>query len=344
MIAASVAIQRPRDARLLSVDANGRIEHHKRAELITLLRSGDVVVANDAATIPASLSGYHVPSGSSIEVRLAGRSSLSLDEIRCFRAVVFGAGDFRMRTEDRPLPPRMRADDRLVFGPLHATVTSVLNHARLVDLRFEGSMPDIWEGISRIGRPIQYSHVQAPLAVWDTWTSIAGPPVAFEPPSAGFALSWSLLTTMAARGVRFATVTHAAGISSTGDAALDALLPFDEAYKIPRWTAHAIATAKAKGGRVIAVGTTVVRALEHSGGREGESRATQRLGRCSSLKVVDAILSGTHEPGTSHYELLRAFADDSTLWSVSEALDSAGYLTHEFGDSVFVEAKRPLKR
>ena len=75
-----------------------------------------------------------------------------------------------------------------------------------------------------------------PLAIWDTWTPIAGPPVAFEPPSAGFVLDWKTLASMRARSVQFATITHAAGISSTGDRELDALLPFDEPYLIPAST------------------------------------------------------------------------------------------------------------
>ena len=70
----------------------------------------------------------------------------------------------------------------------------------------------------------------------------------------------------------------------------------------------------------------------------------QRLSAASRLRVIDAIFSGTHEPGTSHYELLRAFTDDGTLRQASEELDLGGYRTHEFGDSVFVEAGRRLAR
>ena len=157
------------------------------------------------------------------------------------------------------------------------------------------------------------------LALWDVWTSIAGPPVAFEPPSAGFALDWRALSAaMRGRGVAFATITHAAGISSTGDEELDRRLPFDEPYRIPPATAAAIRRMRARGGRIVAIGTTVVRALEHAATRRrrvqaGEGLATQRIGPATGLRVVDAILSGTHEPGTSHYELLRAFTDDATL-------------------------------
>jgi S-adenosylmethionine:tRNA ribosyltransferase-isomerase len=125
-----------------------------------------------------------------------------------------------------------------------------------------------------------------------------------------------------------------------GDASL-ALLPFDEPYRIPAATAGAILRAHQCGGRVIAVGTTVVRALEHAASGEGcvaagEGLATQRIGFGTRLRVVDAILSGTYERGTSHYELLGAFADAAVLQRMDEELDARGYRTHEFGDSVFV--------
>ena len=319
----------------------GNIKHHVRSELVNLLRPGDVVVANDAATLPASLSGQHCRTGRPIEVRLAGRASL--DEVRQYSAVVFGEGDFRTRTENRAEPPALNPGDQLELGRLRATVVRLLNHPRFILLQFEGSPREIWEGLARHGRPIQYSHVPTPLAIWDTWTTIAGPPVAFEPPSAGFALDWNMLASMSARKIRFGTITHAAGLSSTGDPQLDALLPFAEPYRIPRSTALMIEHAQASRGRIIAIGTTVVRALEHTAAMfggfvpSGERLATQRLGASSKLRIVDAILSGTHERGTSHYELLRAFVDDETLGRIDQELNAGDYRTHEFGDSVFLE-------
>jgi S-adenosylmethionine:tRNA ribosyltransferase-isomerase len=238
----------------------------------------------------------------------------------------------------------LNAGDTLVLGPLRATVLQLLGHPRLVALRFEGDADAIWAGIARHGKPIQYAHVPQPLALWDVWTRVAALPVAFEPPSAGFVLDWALLSALKTRGVGFASLTHAAGISSTGDDALDARLPLDEPYDIPIATAHAIAQAKARGARVIALGTTVTRALEHAAAtgqvRAGAGVANQRLGPRTPLRVVDAIISGTHEPGTSHYELLRAFASDVVLRRASDELERAGFLTHEFGDSVLIEAAK----
>jgi S-adenosylmethionine:tRNA ribosyltransferase-isomerase len=306
------------------------------------------VIANDAATLPASLSGVHLRSGRLIEVRLAGRDSLATNDIRRWMAVVFGAGDFRMRTEDRPQPPALAMGDKFVLGPLHATVECILGHPRLVRLVFDGSSKEILEGLAHHGRPIQYSHVKTPLALWDVWTPIAGPPVAFEPPSAGFVLDWRTLSSLKERGIRFATITHASGISSTGDPELDAMLPFDEPYSIPASIVLSVRDARAQNGRIIAVGTSVARALEAAAGLDGSVRAgqgvaTQRIEGGSRLRVVDAMLSGTHEPDTSHHELLRAFLDEETLARMDWELNLRAYRTHEFGDSVFVERiERPF--
>ena len=341
MIAAQAAEQRPPDAKLLVVDSKRNLIHVPRSAFVEFLRANDVVIANDAATLPASLTGVHQQSGKTIEVRLAGRPSLDPMDVKRFSAVVFGEGDFHMRTEDRPLPPPLSIGDRLLLGPLSATVDGLLDHPRLVSLLFSGTADEVWAGLARHGRPIQYSHMQTSLELWDVWTRIAGSPVAFEPPSAGFVLDWKILSAIREHQAAFATITHAAGISSTGDEDLDRLLPFDEPYRIPAATAKAVADARARGGRVIAVGTTVVRALEDAATEDGQLRigeglAQGRIGPTTHLRVVDAILSGTHERGTSHYELLRAFVDDAILDRATEMLDECGYKTHEFGDSVLI--------
>lgn len=342
MIPASAARQRPPDRRLLVIDEWGTIAHHARTDFPVFLREGDVVVANDAATLPASLAGVHVPTGEVLEVRLAGRDSLFPREVTCFTAVVFGAGDYRTPTEHRPKPPELGPGDALRLGPLSATVLAVLAHPRLIEIRFRNPVADIWEGIARHGRPIQYSYVPQPLAIWDTWTRFAGRPVAFEAPSAGFILDWAAIASIRARRAAFATLTHAAGISSTGDAEFDRLLPLDEPYDIPTATAESIETCKSRGGRVIAIGTTVVRALEHAARADGTVRsgggtATQRVGPLTPLRCVDVIVSGTHEPGTSHYQLLRAFQDDAVLGRMEIEANAQGYRTHEFGDSLWLE-------
>jgi S-adenosylmethionine:tRNA ribosyltransferase-isomerase len=350
MNAATTSRQGPRGARLLSLDEHGAVIHHDAVDLPSLLDGGDLVVANDAATMPASLHGVHLPTGRALEVRLAARRSLAGRDVTRFTAVVFGAGDYHTPTEHRPHPPRLTSGDQLSLGRLRATVLEVRGHPRLVELHLSGSSEEIWEGIARHGRPIQYAYIPEPLEIWDTWTSIAGRPVAFEAPSAGFTIDRATLQAMRSRGVQFATITHAAGISSTGDPDLDALLPFDEPYEIPQSTAALIQETRVRGSRIVAVGTTVVRALEHAGRRHcvartlsgplavtaGTGIATNRITSDTTLRVVDALVSGLHERGSSHYELLRAFQTDGALERMTAEAEAGGYKAHEFGDAVFV--------
>lgn len=334
-----------RFAKLAIVDATSRVQHRPRAALAALFSPGDLVVANDAATLPASLHGRHCKSGKHIEIRLAAWVAAG-DPTR-FVAIAFGAGDHRTRTEDRPAPPPISAGDTLVLGPLVARVERLLDHPRLIVLRFAGSRETVLAGFARHGRPVQYAHVPEPLALWDVWTKIAAEPVAFEPPSAAFALDWRLLEAWRERGIGFATLTHAAGISSTGDPVLDLQLPFDEVYCIRERTAATITRTKSQGGRVVAVGTTVVRALESAANGDGSVRvgsgvARGRISGETRLHIVDAVLTGVHEPGESHFELLRAFSDDSLLRRIVATLAEHGYRTHEFGDAMLIERRHGL--
>jgi S-adenosylmethionine:tRNA ribosyltransferase-isomerase len=334
-----------RSARLLAIDADGGMQHLPRTALASLFGPGDLLIANDAATLPASLQGIHGASGEPIEVRLAAWVSIR-DPTR-FTAVAFGAGDHRTRTEERMLPPDLSPGDRLMLGPLVAiierpSVEHPLDDPRLFQLRFLGDRAAIIAGLARHGRPIQYAHIPEPLALWDVWTRIAADPVAFEPPSAGFALDWHSRAVWRRRGIDFAALTHATGISSTGHPLLDLRLPFDEPYRIPEHTAAAIKHAKSQDRRIIAIGTSVVRALESAANADGSVRtgdgvASGRIVRETPLRVVDAILTGVHQPGENHFELLQAFANDAVLEQMSEAFARLGYRPHEFGDSVLIE-------
>jgi S-adenosylmethionine:tRNA ribosyltransferase-isomerase len=329
-----------RSAKLLAVDTAGRMRQSPREALGSLFSPGDVVVANDAATLPASLRGVHEPTGQPIEIRLAGWVT-PRDPTR-FDAIAFGAGDHLTRTEDRPPPPLLSAGDRLALVALEGVIERVIEPPRMFRLRFLGDRESIFAALARSGRPIQYAHVAESLALWDVWTPIAADPIAFEPPSAGFALRWRTLAQWRQRGVGFSTLTHAAGLSSTGCAALDSRLPFDEPFHIPERAAAAINRAKSSGGRIVAVGTTVVRALESAANADGTLRAGDgvargRIGRETRISVADGILTGVHQPGESHYELLRAFASDAALERMSAALAKHRYREHEFGDSVLIE-------
>jgi S-adenosylmethionine:tRNA ribosyltransferase-isomerase len=161
-----------------------------------------------------------------------------------------------------------------------------------------------------------------------------------EMPSAGQALTWAILLSLKRQGVKVASLTHSAGLSSAGDDDIDGTLPFAERYEIPPETVEEIASAR----RIIAVGTTVVRAVEGSvrnnGGelRSGPGETDLIIDKNFQPAVVDGILTGLHDPSQSHFHLLRAFADEATLRRAWRHATEADYLCHEFGDLCLVLA------
>jgi S-adenosylmethionine:tRNA ribosyltransferase-isomerase len=305
-----------------------------------------VLVVNDAATVPASLLAT-TSRGVRLEVRLAAR----IDGTR-WRAITFGDGDWRTPTENRATPAALRPGDPLLFGPgLEATVETVDPLTpRLVLLRFSCSPSALWTGLYRHGRPIQYSHVLRPLEIWHIQTPFAARPWAVEMPSAGRPLAWSLVRALQAAGVGVYAVTHAAGLSSTGDSVLDARLPLPERFEVPQRTVDAIQAARAQGGRVVAVGTTVVRALEGCADRHGgellafEGTTDLRIDPGFVPRVVDGLLTGLHPAGSSHRELEQAFAPEALLSEAWTDAEARGYLQHEFGDTCLVLPSRPMSR
>jgi len=339
MIAATWPREDPRRERLLVVRLpSGRVHDARVAELPRLLSPGDLVVLNDAATLPGSLSG-RTGDGEPVEIRLVAEVTPGT-----FTAVLFGAGDWRTRTEDRPAPPPAR---RVVLeGGLTAHVVDVSPLSpRLVTVRFDSSGAALWTALYRAGCPVQYSHVDGPLELWHAQTPFGGRPWAAEMPSAGRPITWSLLRELDRRGVQRASLTHAAGLSSTGDPALDAALPLPERFDLPPATVAAVVRARARGGRVIAAGTTVVRALEGAAVARGElcpgeGTTDLRIDARHERRVVDGVLTGIHEPGSSHFDLLAAFAPREALLAAHEHAEDGGYLLHEFGDSCLLLPER----
>jgi S-adenosylmethionine:tRNA ribosyltransferase-isomerase len=324
----------PLAERLLHVDPGAHsFRDHSFSALPSLLRPGDLVVVNDAATLPASLRLENLDA----EIRL-----LSHETDGTFRAVAFGAGDFRTKTEERPLPPTFATGSVLSFGALRARVVAVeANEPRLVRLRFDRDGRELYQALYEVGRVVQYSYVERPLELWDVQNRYASRPWAFEPPSAGRPLTFGILGELRARGVALAAVTHAAGLSSLGSTSLDRLLPVPEQSDIPAETVHAVEATKARGGRVVAVGTTVVRALE---GRAlesprlsaGRNETSLVIGPGFRPRVVTGLLTGLHEPASSHFALLQAFAERPLLLRALEHASREGYFEHEFGDSCLV--------
>lgn len=325
------------EQRLLHVDVErDRFEDARLGNLPNLLAPGDLLVLNDAATLPASL---WLADGSA-EVRLLGRAG-SDDH---FNALLFGAGDHRTPTEARGEPPRLEVGQRLSFdADLHALVTRVdVEEPRLVEIAFQSSEPELWRALYRVGRPIQYSYIDGQLELWHVQSRFAGRPWAVEPPSAGRPLTWQTLFELRLRGVRLTSVTHAAGLSSSGSPTIDRRLPLPERYFVAPGAARALAEARQTRSRIIAVGTTVVRALESAAETHdgivpaGEGTATLLLGAGFRPRIVSGLLTGMHEPGTSHFELMRAFARLALLERALEHADKRGYLAHEFGDSCLI--------
>lgn len=347
------AATQPRDdrdaTRLLVLDPCSRqLQDVRIADLPRFLRAGDLLVVNDAATLPGSLPARTIR-GEPIELRLAGPPRADR-----FTVVVFGAGDFHTRTEERSPPPLLRPGDELQLSAavnaggrsceLRATVLEVSTISnRLVEVRFDRPSSALWPALYALGSPVQYAYQTVQLPLWSVQTAYASRPWAAEMPAAGRPLSFATLRALGRAGVELASLTHAAGLSATGDPRLDAALPLPERYDLPARTVQAIERTIARGGRVVAVGTTVVRALEGAAADHGKLVAgsgvtSLRLGPDTQPAIVSGILTGMHSPAESHYTLLAAFASESVLRCAFEHAVQHEYLAHEFGDSTLILA------
>ena len=321
-----------RKVRLLVV-REGEIEDSSIESLPDHLRPGDLFVVNDAATLPASLYGRD-DRDNPLEIRLRAQ----LDD-RVWQAVIFGAGDWRTPTENRPTPPHFKAGEEVIFsGGSRARVLRKNELSeRLLDLEFNLAGAELWRNIYQHGKPVQYSYMNDELKLWSVQNVYSSRPWAVEMPSAGQALDWQLLLGLMRKGVRIVPLTHGAGLSSAGDESIDRALPLAEKFEIPPATMEAVRMTRTKGGRVIAVGTSVVRALESA--RFGLSGFTDvKIGPGHKLQLVDGLLTGTHDVSESHYQLLGAFLPESVLTRIGHHLDEQNYLTHEFGDSCLIIA------
>jgi S-adenosylmethionine:tRNA ribosyltransferase-isomerase len=331
----------PRErVRLLTVDPSaGRLEVTPFAELPRFLSRGDVLVVNDAATIPASVRGQ-TATGEPLELRLFDPQASD------WSAVLFGAGDFRTRTEDRPPPPVVGAGGQLRVGGLSARVLAVgPRSSRLIRLRFEAPEEEVWRMVYQRGVPVQYAHRPEPEPLWAFQNVYASRPWAAEHVSAGRPLSWALLLRLREAGVQVLALTEGAGLSSSGEAALDAALPLPERYAIPADTAASVNAALESGHRVIAVGTSVMRALEGSvdarGVVAGEGVTALFIDGGHHRRVASGLLTGIHTPQESHYQLLRSLVSEGALTRISARAAEAGLQGHEAGDAMLILAPLP---
>ena len=332
--------RRRKESTRLMVLEGELLKHKLFCDLPEFLKRGDILVVNDAATLPSSLKAQL--KGEPVEIRLVQAINPFLGNISQWRAVLLGAGDWQTPTEKRTLPPRIFEGDTLNFElGLKAKVIKVERNIseRLLQICFSEEGPTLWGHLYGQGRPIQYSYLTESLNLWDQQTIFSGPPVAVEPPSASFAFTWRLVKEIEDRGVTVLKLTHATGISNTGDSRIDLHLPFSEPSLILPEVQTQILEAKKSGHRIIAAGTGVVRALEGWGGQPNKNGAfinDLKIGSNHKLKMVDGLLTGLHEPGGSHLKMLSAFASEENWKRFYAEASAKGYLWHEYGDLCLV--------
>jgi S-adenosylmethionine:tRNA ribosyltransferase-isomerase len=312
------------DVRMLAARRDdGSVAHARFRDLPAFLGSGDVLVINTSGTLPAAL-----------EAERADGSRLVLH----FSTPVPGGGDGRwvveLRRDDAPLRAGRGGEVlHLPGGGRAELVTPYLSGRRLWIA--EVSLPaPLYEYLARHGRPIRYGYVpeERPLADYQTvYATEAG---SAEMPSAGRPFTAELITVLVACGVFVAPLILHAGVSS-----LEASeRPYPERFRVPPATARLVNAAREWGGRVIAVGTTVVRALETAarpGGsiEPGEGWTHHVVTPERGVRAVDGLLTGWHEPAASHLLMLEAVGGLELIQRSYVAALEQGYLWHEFGDS-----------
>jgi S-adenosylmethionine:tRNA ribosyltransferase-isomerase len=290
---------------------NGRIEHRRFHELPELLEPGDLLVVNVSETLPAAVAA------AGARIHFSTRAP-GLDQ--SWRVV-------EVRSEDGSRPQRARAGERIKLrgGATLELSAPYLGGGRLMLARLESSGP-VEQYLHLHGEPIRYGYVPERWPLREYQNIYATTPGSAEMPSAGRPFTEELLARLAAAGVSLATITLHTGVSSPEGHEP----PFPEEYEVPEVTASQIRRAR---GRVIAVGTTVVRALETTGGEPRSGWTRLVIGPERGVRVVDGLITGWHEPQASHLQMLEAIAGRELLRRSYERALTCGYRWHEFGDS-----------
>ncbi|MFE5939843.1 S-adenosylmethionine:tRNA ribosyltransferase-isomerase [Streptomyces sp. NPDC056470] len=317
------------DVRLM-VSCGTEVSHHAFRELPGLLRAGDVLVVNTSATLAAAVTGRLCADGGG--ERVVVHFSTRGEDGRW--AVEVREPDGRGSTRPRPGGPagtvvRLPGGARLVL-----TEPLAPGAARLWWARVDTPVPAL---LARYGRPIRYGYTERdqPLSAYQTVFSLPSADGAgsAEMPSAGRPFTARLVAELVNRGVRFAPLTLHTGVAS----AEAHEPPYPERFEVPGTTARLVNAARAGGGRVVAVGTTAVRALESAAAEGGAVRAASGwtdlvVTPARGVRVVDGLLTGLHEPRASHLLMLEAIAGEAALHrAYTEAVQEL-YLWHEFGD------------
>ena len=305
---------------LVAHRGSGRLEHARFQELPEFLEAGDLLVINTSGTLPAALDA----ADGDLAVHLSSPAPGA-------------AGDrtwiVELRRRSAPFTGGRPGDDLALRGG--GTVRLLARYARRSRLWLaELELPAPLDGyLARHGRPIRYAYVEHdwPLDYYQTvYATEAG---SAEMPSAGRALTPELITRLVAKGVAVAPLLLHTGVSS-----LEAHEPpYPERFRVPIQTARLVTATRASGGRVVAVGTSVVRALESAADERGAIRPAEGWTELvvtpeRGVRVVDGLLTGWHEPEASHLQLLEAIAGRELVERSYRAALERGYLWHEFGD------------
>lgn len=291
-----------RDEVRLLVTECGRIGHHRFTDLPSLLRAGDVLVVNTSATMPAAVPGDGVVVHFSTE-RPDGTWLVEL------------------RRDDQPFPGR--AGRVTLAGGGAVTLVAPFGSGRLWTAAVE--VADLPAYLAAHGAPIRYSYVPSrwPLSYYQTVFGVT--PGSAEMPSASRPFTDRLVTRLVAHGVQFAPVLLHTGVASPETHER----PYPERFAVPPTSRAVVDRARAEGRRVIAVGTTAVRAIES----DGDSGWTDVIVTPSrGVRRVDGLLTGFHEPKASHLDMLAAIVDQDVLAATYHEAIAEGYLWHEFGD------------
>jgi S-adenosylmethionine:tRNA ribosyltransferase-isomerase len=308
--------------------AIGSISHARFADLPALLRAGDLLVVNTSATLPAALDARRAGSAP-VRVHFSTPAPHLPEDL-------WWIVELRAADGARPLRAQRGERLRLDGGGELEIVAPYAGGARLWLARahFEDADATVAEHLARHGHPIRYGYLRGDWPIDAYQTAFARDPGSAEMASAARPFTPQLVTELVTRGVQIAPITLHAGVSSPERHEA----PNPERYDVPAATARLVNATRSWGGRVIAIGTTVVRALEsvarpdgcvHAGSGWTGLVVTPERG----LRAVDGLLTGWHEPEASHLRMLQAAAGDDLLaLSYAEALEH-GYLWHEFGDS-----------
>ena len=305
---------------LVGYREDDRFEHASFLDLPRFLSPGDLLVVNDSATIPAALTAVR-EDGSEIALHLSTRLDDGMWIVEPRKTTV-RAGE-RLR-----LPAGARAELVAPYQDAARLWTAVIDTEPEADQE-----ADIYAYLARHGRPIRYPYVTREWPIELYQTVYARRPGSAEMASAGRPFSERLIHELRQQGVGWATLTLHAGVASLETHET----PYEERYEVPALTAAAVNQARAAGGRVVAVGTTVVRALESAAGSDGVVHPARGwtdlvITPERGVHAIDALLTGFHEPAASHLLMLEAIAGRTHLAEAYRHAIEAGYLWHEFGD------------